>query len=151
MFSTKASRSGIRNERTDAMPSIIADGMRVTGEVASPGDVQVDGVLEGDVRAGSLTVGPSGHIVGEIAAERVSISGGVTGRIRARSVSLSKTARVKGDIAHESLSIEAGAAFEGQVTRMTEKTLGADEAISLPPPRMERGVSDLPAVAAKSA
>lgn len=151
MFSTKASRSGIRNERNDAMPSIIADGMRVRGEVASAGDVQVDGVLEGDVRAGSVTVGPSGRIVGEVAAERVSISGSVTGRIRARSVSLSKTARVKGDIAHESLSIEAGAAFEGQVTRMDEKTLRADEAISLPPPRLDRSVPELPAVAAKSA
>lgn len=151
MFSTKASRNGIRAGRNDAMPSIIADGMRVVGEVASAGDVQVDGVLEGDVRAGTLTVGPSGQIVGEVAAERVAVSGAVTGRIRARSVSLSKTARVRGDIAHESLSIEAGAAFEGQVTRMEEKKMGADDALPLPPPRMDRNVSDLPAVAAKSA
>lgn len=147
MFSTKANRSG---ERVDAMPSIIADGMRVVGEISGTGDVQVDGTLEGDIRAGSLTVGPSGKIVGEISAERVSISGTVTGRVRARIVSLSKTARVRGDIAHESLSIEAGALFEGLVTRMDEKRGAADDAVALTPPRVGRTPPDLPAVAAES-
>jgi cytoskeletal protein CcmA (bactofilin family) len=119
----KADRNGARSGADRSMPSIIAADMRIVGQVTAQGDVQLDGTVEGDVRAEHLTVGASGVITGEITAESAQVSGTVTGRIRAKTVTLTRTARVKGDIAHESLSIEAGARFEGQVARLdTAKT-----------------------------
>ena len=80
--------------------------------------MQIDGILEGDVKSGFLGVGPSAVVSGEIIADDVIVRGKVTGRIRARSVTLTSSARVIGDIWHEVLSIEAGAFLEGHCKHM---------------------------------
>ena len=128
----KAERSGPRAAGERSMPSIIASDMRIVGQVSAQGDVQLDGAVEGDVRAGNLTIGASGAITGEISAESTEVSGTVTGRIRAKTVTLTRTARVKGDIQHESLSIEAGARFEGQVARLESTKVGNGAAHAAP-------------------
>jgi hypothetical protein len=40
----------------DRVPSIISASLRIVGDLVSEGDVQVDGIIEGDVNARSLTV-----------------------------------------------------------------------------------------------
>lgn len=100
------------------MPSIVSAGLRVTGDLVSDGDLQVEGTIEGNVKSRLLTVGEGGSVNGEITADQVTVSGSVTGKIKARNVSLTQSANVTGDIAHESLSIDAGARFEGNCTRL---------------------------------
>ncbi len=103
------------------MPSIISPGLHVTGNLICDGDVQVEGAIEGDIRARHVTVGEAGSIVGHTIAERVVISGKVNGKITAPTVVMHPSAKVFGDIAHETLTIETGAHFEGKCMR-----IGAD-------------------------
>ncbi|OSQ31020.1 integral membrane protein CcmA involved in cell shape determination [Thalassospira sp. MCCC 1A03138] len=98
--------------------SIINSDLRVTGDLISESDVQVDGFVNGDIRTRTLTIGQNGEVRGEIVAEKVRICGSVTGQVRARDVSLAETARMLGDILHESLSIEPGAHIEGHCRRI---------------------------------
>ncbi|KZB50950.1 bactofilin family protein [Thalassospira xiamenensis] len=98
--------------------SIINSDLRVTGDLISESDVQVDGFVNGDIRTRNLTIGQHGEVRGEIVAEKVRICGSVTGQVRARDVSLAETARMLGDILHESLSIEPGAHIEGHCRRI---------------------------------
>ena len=105
------------------VPSIISADLTVTGTVISSGDVQIDGRIEGDVRVGSLVVGESAEIKGDVYAEDIVIRGRVNGGIRARKVQLAATARVEGNILHQTLSVEAGAFFEGNC-RHSENPLG---------------------------
>lgn len=100
------------------MPSIISPGLHVTGNLVCDGDVQVEGSIEGDVRARTVTIGQAGTIVGHTTAEQVLVSGKVDGKISAATVILHKSAKVFGDIAHETLTIESGAHFEGHCTRL---------------------------------
>jgi len=116
MFS-KANKSNGRDRRY--APSIIGSDCRITGDLFSQGEVQIDGRVDGDIRCDSLVIGESGSITGEISAETVRVLGSVTGQIKARSVALSKTARIIGDITHDSLSVEAGAYVEGRFNRLT--------------------------------
>lgn len=109
-----------------SMPSIISTDLKVTGNVASEGDIQLDGSVEGDVRSRSLTIGAAAKVKGEVIAESVEIKGTVTGQIRARSVSLAKTAKVIGDIEHETLAIEAGAWLEGHCKHLDHGAAGAE-------------------------
>jgi cytoskeletal protein CcmA (bactofilin family) len=123
MFSTskKKSEAAAAPERKTTravVPTIISPDLHVTGDLATEGDMQIDGIIEGDVRSGSLAVGESAVVTGEIYAESVIIRGKVTGRIRARSVELAGSARVIGDIWHEVLSIDAGAFLEGHCKHM---------------------------------
>jgi cytoskeletal protein CcmA (bactofilin family) len=95
--------------------SIIANGVKITGTIDADGaEIQVDGEIEGNVRGGSLTVGDTGMVKGDVISESVTVHGRVEGSVRARKVMLARNAHVMGDIVHQSLSVEMGAVFEGQ-------------------------------------
>jgi cytoskeletal protein CcmA (bactofilin family) len=111
-------------------PSIISADLIVTGTLVSNGDIQIDGVVEGDVRSIGLVIGEKAEIHGEILAEDITVRGRVIGRIRARKVQLAATSHVEGDILHEAFAVEAGAFFEGNC-RHSDNPLG-DEVRTLP-------------------
>jgi cytoskeletal protein CcmA (bactofilin family) len=119
MFS-KDTKNG-RGKTTSRVPSIISANLRIVGDLVSEGDVQVDGVVEGDVHARSLTVSQGAAIRGQIIAESVCIRGNVNGQITADQVELGRTAKVNGDIVHAMLAIESGAFIEGHCRHKPEK------------------------------
>ncbi len=111
MFSKDS--KGSTSDGRDRVPSIISTSLRIVGDLVSDGDVQVDGMIEGDVKARSVTVSEGAAVRGQIAADKVCIRGEVHGQVTAGNVELGRTCRVIGDIVHQSLSIEAGAFLEG--------------------------------------
>ena len=111
--------SGKAKDR-DSAPSIVSSGLRITGDLVSDSDVQIDGIVEGNVSSRSVAIGESGAIIGKVAAERLHVAGSITGEIRASIVDLTCTARVAGDLHHDTLSIEAGALLEGLCRRIKE-------------------------------
>ena len=84
------------------------------------GDIQVEGTVEGDIRAQMLIVGETATVKGEVIAEEVVVNGRVVGRLRGLKVRLAATARVEGDIVHKTIAIESGAHFEGSVQRQDD-------------------------------
>lgn len=96
-------------------PSIISADVKMTGSIVSQGEIDINGQIEGDVRASALTIGETGAVKGEVIAESVTVRGTVEGRIRGRKVQLCTGAKVRGDIFHASLAIEPNAIFEGAV------------------------------------
>ena len=97
--------------------SVLSSDLTVTGNLKTTGDIQVEGVVEGDIRAHLLTVGEGATIRGEVVADDIVVNGRVVGRVRGLKVRLSSTARVEGDIIHKTIAIESGAHFEGSVQR----------------------------------
>jgi len=106
--------------RGKAAASVLSSDLTVVGNLKTTGDIQVEGVVEGDIRAHLLTVGESATIRGEIVADDVVINGRVIGRVRGLKVRLTSTARVEGDIIHKTIAIESGAHFEGSVQRQDD-------------------------------
>ena len=104
--------------KTPAPPSLLSTDLKITGDLVSQGEIQIDGQIDGDVHADVLIVGETAQVNGEITADNVRIHGYVTGQIKARSVSLAKSAHVLGDILHENLLIEQGAFLEGHCRRI---------------------------------
>jgi cytoskeletal protein CcmA (bactofilin family) len=96
-----------------SVPSIIGSGLTVSGNLVSEDDVQIDGRVDGDVRAASVVVGEHAVIQGDIIAEEAVIRGRLEGSVRARKLQLCATARVNGNILHEAMSVEIGAIFQG--------------------------------------
>jgi cytoskeletal protein CcmA (bactofilin family) len=115
--------NGAKRAIRGTAPSIISADLNVSGALISSGDIQVDGIVEGDVRSAGLVIGEKAEIRGEVLAEDVTVRGRVIGRIRARKVQLCATAHVEGDILHEAFSVEAGAFFEGNC-RHSDNPLG---------------------------
>jgi cytoskeletal protein CcmA (bactofilin family) len=108
-------------------PSLLSSDLTIIGNLRTSGDVQVEGNIQGDIRAHLLTVGESAKIEGEVVADDVVVTGRVTGKIRGLKVRLTSTARVEGDIIHKTIAIESGAHFEGSVERQ-EDPLGMGNA-----------------------
>lgn len=100
--------------------SILSADLHVTGNMKTTGDIQVEGTVEGDIRAHLLTIGESATIKGEVVADDVVINGRIVGRVRGLKVRLTSTARVEGDIIHKTIAIESGAHFEGSVQRQDD-------------------------------
>jgi len=115
---TSTSSEPKRNTAKGGVPSIISADLRITGNLKSDGDIQVDGHVEGDIDSATLTVGEGAHVKGHISCESVRVCGTVDGAVKAKSVVMAKTARVIGDIIHDSLAIEAGAFIEGNIKRL---------------------------------
>lgn len=112
-------------------PSIISANLHIVGNLETGGEIQVDGIVDGDVSTTELTVGAKATINGEIAANRVVVRGTVNGRIRAETVELAATARVNGDIWHKSLAVEAGAYLDGHCKRIESDEDATGEEVSL--------------------
>ena len=100
--------------------SLISSDLTITGNIKTSGDIQVEGTVEGDIRAHLLTIGESATIKGEVTADDVVINGRIVGRVRGLKVRLTATARVEGDIIHKTIAIESGAHFEGSVQRQDD-------------------------------
>ena len=100
--------------------SVLSADLHITGNLKTTGDIQVEGTVEGDIRAHLLTIGESATIKGEIIADDVVINGRIVGRVRGLKVRLTSTARVEGDIIHKTIAIESGAHFEGSVQRQDD-------------------------------
>ncbi|HEY9039757.1 MAG TPA: polymer-forming cytoskeletal protein [Roseovarius sp.] len=100
--------------------SVLSADLHVTGNMKTTGDIQVEGTVEGDIRAHLLTIGETATIKGEVIADDVVINGRIVGRVRGLKVRLTSTARVEGDIIHKTIAIESGAHFEGSVQRQDD-------------------------------
>jgi len=105
-------------------PSVIAPDLKVLGNLVTDGDLQIEGIVEGDVEARTLIVGNNAHVIGEIRSTDVTVNGKVTGRIKGQKVRLASSARVDGDITHSSLAMEEGADFEGSIHRSEDPLKG---------------------------
>lgn len=100
--------------------SVLSSDLHISGNLKTTGDIQVEGTIEGDIRAHLLTIGESATVKGEVIADDVVINGRIVGRVRGLKVRLTSTARVEGDIIHKTIAIESGAHFEGSVQRQDD-------------------------------
>ncbi|HWA92789.1 MAG TPA: polymer-forming cytoskeletal protein [Rhizomicrobium sp.] len=93
--------------------SVISKALKITGQLESTEDIQIEGEVEGDVRANSVSVGPNARIKGTVRGEQVQLSGAVDGKIEAKKVVLTRTAKMSGDVIHQDITIESGAFIDG--------------------------------------
>ncbi len=115
-------------------PSILSSDLTVVGNIKTQGDIQIEGTVEGDIRAHQLVVGETATIKGEILGDDVVVNGRVIGRVRGLRVRLTATARVEGDIVHKTIAIESGAHFEGSVQRQEDPLANGGTKKLAPPP-----------------
>ncbi|MCF6220232.1 MAG: polymer-forming cytoskeletal protein [Robiginitomaculum sp.] len=101
-------------------PSILSRDLVITGEISTDGDVQVEGRVEGNIKASNLTIGEQGSVNGKVTAGKVLIRGKVTGKIDASTIEMAETANVLADLVQDHLTIANGAFFDGKCTRKSK-------------------------------
>ncbi|MFY8095234.1 MAG: bactofilin family protein [Niveispirillum sp.] len=114
------------------MPSIVSRDMRVTGDLDTPGEVHVEGAVDGDIRCAKLIIGATGTVNGHILATTVRVHGEVRGEINAEEVFILNGSKVQGDVVQTLLEIAPGASFEGAIRR--RQTVAATVMLAAPVP-----------------
>ena len=104
----------------------------IKGNLTTNGDIQIEGEVEGNIKANLLTIGKDAKFKGELNTDELIVNGHVSGTIRAKKVTLTSSAKVEGDIIHHTLAIETGAPLStSEVTQLLGSRPGS--------PKTERG------------
>jgi cytoskeletal protein CcmA (bactofilin family) len=121
---------------SDAEVSVIGAGIAVYGNIEASVDLQIQGKVEGDVRCGTLLLGESGEIRGNVTAERVRVAGKVEGSIDTTDLAVEASARVNGDLSYSRIRIANGAVVQGKITYVEREDAAEPAGLRLvEPPR----------------
>ncbi len=101
----------------NAGPSILTSDMVLEGNLATNGELQIDGTVHGAVRAAVCIIEANGAVHGSVAAEEVFIRGRVIGPICGVHVTVVAGGHVEGDVLNQSIAIENGAYIDGKIRR----------------------------------
>lgn len=114
--------------------SIIATGMKVTGDIDSTGVVKVEGRVEGSIRsARQVLVGRQGVVQGDIETREAIIGGTVAGTITGgERVEIQATAVVNGDVVTRTIVIAEGGKINGGVKMEEQRTPPRPGAVMTP-------------------
>ena len=112
-----------RFKRSDRICAFLDKGMNMTGELASPGTLRIDGNFQGSIStADNLIVGEHAVVNAEIKAGEVEIHGQCFGNIEAKSrVEIFPGGRVSADIRTPVLCVSPGATLDGGIHMADEK------------------------------
>lgn len=90
-------------------PTVVAEGVTMTGGLTATGVVEIRGKICGDVCCAEVEIRPGGCVEGNIVADDVVVAGDVRGSIFASQVELKRTARATGGILFQRLLMTPGA------------------------------------------
>ncbi len=115
------------------MKNILSSDVEIKGNLKFTGELTFEGKLEGEVAGdGTLHLGDSAVITGDINATSVNVRGKINGNITAKEkVDIKTKAEVFGDIRAARLSVEEGVTMVGR----TEVNPNKVAPTSSPPPR----------------
>ena len=105
------------NSHDNSTSSLFGKGMKIIGKISSKGAIQLDGILEGEIKASKLVIEKSAKVVGSVSSEDLVIKGRIIGPVFGKKVRFGSSARVEGDTFHETIAIEDGAYYEGSIRR----------------------------------
>jgi cytoskeletal protein CcmA (bactofilin family) len=113
-----------------SMPSVISKALKITGQLESTEDIQIDGEIDGDVRGVGVKIGNNAKVKGTVYGEEVELAGTIDGKIEAKKVILNGTARMSGDVVHQDIKIESGAFIDGHLKPEFGKTASKSASVS---------------------
>ncbi len=112
-----------REEGAAGNETIIASGVKVEGDFTSPGNVRIEGMVIGSVRAeGDLIVTETATIQADVMAANAIVAGEIKGDLTTgEKLELMGTAKIHGNINCRTLTVEAGASISGNCQVAQEK------------------------------
>ena len=111
----------------DSLESVvIGDGVTVKGVFVIPSKAVVNGIIEGDLTAEDVLIGPTGKITGRISAKVIDVRGQLHNTVVSeKSLIIRATGKITGKVHYVEIEIEKGGEIEGTLTQAIEGTLNA--------------------------
>lgn len=96
-------------------PTVISEGVDLTGNLSFEGTLYLDGKVTGEVYADKVNIGLSGLLEGKLIANEINISGKVFGKIDCKNLLIKANAYVDASIHYQQLEIQNGAVISGEL------------------------------------
>lgn len=127
MFNSKKTAPIITDTDTPGKSetTILGSGTSFDGILNSTGIVRVDGAFSGEMNVeGSVIIGESGYVKGNIRSGKVTIAGKIEGNVYCSTMlELTSSGKLFGDVEIKTINIEDGAIFQGKCTMIQETGL----------------------------
>ena len=112
--------------------SLIGETLQLEGDLRSSGNVDIAGLVTGNVFVSEMIITETGSIRGSLEATTVEVNGHVEGKISADTVIVGRTAVIKGDIFFKNtLKTEEGADIDGYIKRVNNGKSNSEEDIAI--------------------
>ena len=112
--------------------SHVGETMQLEGDLRTSGNIDIAGLINGNVFVSEITITDTGSVRGTIEASVIEINGHVEGSVSADFVIVGKSAVIKGDIYFKStLKTEEGADIDGYIKRTNNGKKASDEDIAI--------------------
>ena len=112
--------------------SYLGESLQLEGDLRTAGNVEIAGLINGNVFVSEVTISETGSIVGALKATTAEINGHIKGKIIADSVIIGKGAIIKGDIFfRKTLKTEEGADIDGYIKRASIGKTNIEEDIAV--------------------
>ena len=107
---------------------MIGEGASIKGEIKEENEINVQGVIEGDISCKELIVGKTGTIKGKIKTDTLYVEGNVEGEIDVRELlKLMSSSYVSGKITYGSLQINEGGKLISESIEFKDKDILQEE------------------------
>lgn len=107
-------------------PTVIRSGTTITGDITTAGEILVEGVLNGNVKADIVSAATGARIAGTVDATVVNVNGLIEGDVNCIRLQINTGGTVDGRIQQSVLLVEAGATLQGSVTMRNDSKELAD-------------------------
>jgi cytoskeletal protein CcmA (bactofilin family) len=134
---------GKKTASSAAEPTVIGRGAVIEGKIRASGPIQVDGHIDGTLIVdGQVSIGPSGEIKGEVAADDIVVGGKVQGKLHARThLHVAPGGSVRGEARYGSLQIDRGGVIDGTTAQGQAATEAAPATTTAAKPEPARPVA----------
>ena len=119
--------------------SYVGETLQLDGDIRTSGNLDIAGLINGNVYVSEATVTETGSIRGTVEATKIEINGHVQGKITADAIVIGRTAVIKGDVFFkDTLKTEEGADIDGYIKRInngkenTEEDIAIEEIVERP-------------------
>ena len=95
--------------------SIIAEGIDFVGEIATEGNIHIDGIVKGVVKAYEVVIGPKGKFEGEIIADILVVNGDIKGKFNIKNLHVRKEGFLQGRAKYDLIIVDTGGRIQGEL------------------------------------
>jgi len=95
---------------------MIGEGVTIKGNIKAENEVNIQGVVEGDIECIKINVHQSGKIIGNVKAKIMSVEGYIEGEVNAKEIlGVKSSGNINGKIYYGSIKIDDGGKIEGEI------------------------------------
>lgn len=117
------------SSKTDGPGNLtLGEGVKLVGKLVVPGVAVINGVLEGELEADELLVGPKGSLAGKVRVRTADVHGATFDSLEASEfLSVRSTGQVHGQARYGEVEIEKGGIIRGSISPFASSDLGATQ------------------------